>query len=349
MFIQQLINGLTLGSIYALFALGYTMVYGILLMINFAHSEIFMCGAFIGFWILTLLPVFGSLSIPYFIVLFVVAMLASGLLAVLVEKIAYRPLRKAPRLSPLISAIGVSIVLQNIVMLFVSNQSIAYPEKFTASQISVLGITLDTLQIFIFCLSLLLMVALTLFISKTKLGKTMRATAQNHAVAQLMGINTNSIITIVFLLGGGLGGIAGVLNGIYYGSVKYNMGFFPGIKAFTAAVLGGIGNIRGAMVGGIILGLLEAFSAGYISSENKDVITFVVLILLLIFKPTGIFGEDVTEKQNTRCLFDSYSSGFPADSAGVRKLLYCPCARAFRNLLYFVRGPQFYYRLHRAP
>jgi len=296
MFIQQLINGLTLGSIYALFALGYTMVYGILLMINFAHSEIFMIGAFLGFWVLSILPVFGSLSIPYFIVLFLIAMLGSGVLAVLVEKLAYRPLRHAPRLAPLISAIGVSLLLQNVMMLFVSNQSLAYPEKFSVKQIQIFGASVDSLQVFIFCFSLFLMAALNFFVSKTKLGKAMRATAQNQAVAQLMGINTNTIITIVFLIGGGLGGIAGVLNGMYYGSVKYNMGFFPGIKAFTAAVLGGIGNIRGAMVGGLILGVLEALSAGYISSENKDVITFVVLILLLIFKPTGIFGEDVSEK-----------------------------------------------------
>jgi branched-chain amino acid transport system permease protein len=296
MFIQQLINGLTLGSIYALMALGYTMVYGILLMINFAHSEIFMFGAYLGFWALSLFGVLHQLLPAYFVIVFVVAMLGAGLLAVTVEKIAYKPLRRAPRLAPLISAIGVSIFLQNLIMLLVSAQSQPYPERFAIKQLQFLGLRISSLQVFIFCLAIFLMVILSLFISKTKLGKAMRATAQNHIVSQLMGINVNNVISLTFLIGGGLGGVAGVLNGMYYGSIKYNMGFLPGIKAFTAAVLGGIGNIKGAMVGGFTLGVLEALSAGYISSENKDVIAFVLLILVLLFKPTGIFGEEVVEK-----------------------------------------------------
>jgi branched-chain amino acid transport system permease protein len=296
MFIQQLINGLTLGSIYALFALGYTMVYGILLMINFAHSEIFMIGAFCGFWVLAALPVMRYFSVPLFILVFAAAMLASGLIALLIERVAYRPLRRAPRLAPLISAIGVSIFLQNLVMLSVSAQSLPYPERFTVIQFNMYGIVINSLQIFIFLLSVVLMAALHFFISRTKLGKAMQATAQNHAVAQLMGINVNSIIALTFFIGGGLGGVAGVLNGLYYGSIKYNMGFLPGIKAFTAAVLGGIGNIKGAMAGGFMLGILEAFAAGYISSENKDVIAFAVLILVLMFRPGGLFGEQITEK-----------------------------------------------------
>ncbi|MEW6052116.1 MAG: branched-chain amino acid ABC transporter permease [Candidatus Zixiibacteriota bacterium] len=297
MFLQQLINGLTLGSIYALFALGYTMVYGVLLMINFAHSEIFMVGAYLGFWVLSLLPMLMAPSLPvYLMVIFVVAMLGTGALAVAVERSAYRPLRHAPRLAPLISAIGVSIFLQNLVMLTVGADSKPYPALFTGAPIEFGGIRLTSLQILIFGLAVVLMILLQLFITRTRLGTAMRAVAQNHIVSQLMGINTGNIIALTFFIGGGLGGVAGVLNGLYYGSIKYNMGFIPGIKAFTAAVLGGIGNVKGAMVGGFLLGVLEALAAGYISSEYKDVIAFVVLILVLFFRPTGIFGEAVTEK-----------------------------------------------------
>lgn len=297
MFIQQLINGLTLGSIYALFALGYTMVYGILLMINFAHSEIFMVGAYIGFWVLSALPLlFPQITPLYLIIVFILALVGTGVLAALMERMAYRPLRHAPRLAPLISAIGVSIFLQNLIMLTVGAESQSYPQTMELEQMEFGGIRLNTLQVFIFVLALSLMVVLQLFITRTKLGKAMRAVAQNHIVSQLMGINTNTIIAVTFFIGGGLGGVAGVLNGLYYGSIKYNMGFLPGIKAFTAAVLGGIGNIKGAMAGGFILGVFEALAAGYISSEYKDVIAFVVLILVLLFRPTGLFGEEVTEK-----------------------------------------------------
>jgi branched-chain amino acid transport system permease protein len=297
MFIQQIINGVTLGSIYALFALGYTMVYGVLLMINFAHSEIFMVGAYIGFFVLALLPtILPPVTAIYLVIVFLIALVGTGALAVGVERFAYRPLRRAPRLAPLISAIGVSIFLQNFVMLTAGAESRPYPETFAVLQIEFSGIRINTLQILIFGMAIVLMVVLHLFITRTKLGKAMRAVSQNHVVSQLMGINTNTIIAITFFIGGGLGGVAGVLNGLYYGSIKYNMGFLPGIKAFTAAVLGGIGNVKGAMAGGFILGILEALSAGYISSEYKDVIAFVVLILVLLFRPTGIFGEEVTEK-----------------------------------------------------
>ncbi len=297
MFFQQLVNGITLGSIYALFALGYTMVYGILLMINFAHSEIFMVGAYLGFWALTLLPACIQGWTPgYFTLVFAIAMMGAGLLAVTIERAAYRPLRRASRLAPLISAIGVSIFLQNLIQVTVSAQSQPYPDTFKISQHNILGVQVNSLQIFIFALAISAMVLLQIFITKTRLGKAMRATAQNHTVSQLMGINVNFIITITFLIGGALGGLAGVLNGMYYGSIKFNMGFFPGLKAFTAAVVGGIGNIKGAMVGGFLLGVIEALTVGYISSAYKDVILFAVLILVLIFRPTGIFGEAVTEK-----------------------------------------------------
>jgi branched-chain amino acid transport system permease protein len=297
MFFQQLVNGITLGSIYALFALGYTMVYGILLMINFAHSEIFMVGAYLGFWALSLLPVWVQGWTPgYFILVFAIAMMGAGLLAVTIERVAYRPLRRASRLAPLISAIGVSIFLQNLVQVTVSAQSQPYPDTFKISHYEFFGVQVNSLQIFIFALAISAMVLLQVFITKTRLGKAMRATAQNHTVSQLMGINVNFIITVTFLIGGALGGLAGVLNGMYYGSIKFNMGFFPGLKAFTAAVVGGIGNIKGAMVGGFLLGIIEALTVGYISSAYKDIILFAVLILVLIFRPTGIFGEEVTEK-----------------------------------------------------
>lgn len=297
MFFQQLVNGITLGSIYALFALGYTMVYGILLMINFAHSEIFMIGAYLGFWALSLLPVWVQGWTPgYFILVFAIAMMGAGLLAVTIERMAYRPLRRASRLAPLISAIGVSIFLQNLIQVTVSAQSQPYPDTFKISHYEFFGVQVNSLQIFIFALAISAMVLLQIFITKTRLGKAMRATAQNHTVSQLMGINVNFIITVTFLIGGALGGLAGVLNGMYYGSIKFNMGFFPGLKAFTAAVVGGIGNIKGAMVGGFLLGIIEALTVGYISSAYKDVILFAVLILVLIFRPSGIFGEEVTEK-----------------------------------------------------
>lgn len=299
MFFQQLINGITLGSIYALFALGYTMVYGILLMINFAHSEIFMVGAYIGFFALAIMPLAIQDIVPLNLSLvFVSSIVGAGLLAVLVERIAYRKLYGASRLTPLISAIGVSIFLQNIIQVGVSAQSqpYPYPQSSDIAHFDFLGIQVNSLQISIFLLAIGAMFALQLFVNRTKLGKAMRATAQNHTVSQLMGINVNLIITMTFLIGGALGGLAGVLNGMYYGSIKFNMGFFPGLKAFTAAVVGGIGNIKGAMVGGFLLGIIEAMSVGYISSAYKDVILFLVLILVLIFRPTGIMGEAVTEK-----------------------------------------------------
>jgi branched-chain amino acid transport system permease protein len=297
MILQQLINGLTLGSLYALVALGYTMVYGVLLMINFAHSEIFMSGAFVS------LIVFQKLSnlMPgwqAFVVGIIAAFLFCAFLAVAVERVAYRPLRRAARLTPLISAIGVSILLQNAVFLWISDQSLAFPQAFEVRHFSVFGADINTLQLLILSVSLALMVTLHVFVNKTRLGTAMRATAQDAATASLMGIPVNAIIVITFLVGGALGGVAGALNGMYYGSIKYNMGFVPGIKAFTAAVLGGIGNIPGAMWGGLILGVLESLAAGFIpnGSDWKDVIAFSVLLLILLFRPEGLFGRHVPEK-----------------------------------------------------
>ncbi|MEW6007873.1 MAG: branched-chain amino acid ABC transporter permease, partial [bacterium] len=225
---------------------------------------------------LTLLFFFHSSALS-----FLFSFLSCGLLGILIERSAYRPLRRSERLIPLISAIGVSIFLQNLVMLIASPESKPYPSMFPYFKI--LETNINSLQIFIIVLTIILMITLNLFIAKTRLGMAMRAVSQDRITSSLMGVNVNFIISLAFFIGGGLGGIAGFLNGLYYGSIKYNMGFIPGIKAFTAAVLGGIGNIKGAILGGYVLGILEAFCAGYISSENKDIFAFVVLILVLIF------------------------------------------------------------------
>lgn len=299
--IQQLLNGIVLGSIYALIALGYTMVYGILLMINFAHSEIFMAGAYAGaisLWTLQRASG-GSINLGGLLGAFGLTFLLSALLGVLIERIAYRPLRHAPRLSPLISAIGVSIVLQNAAMLMFGAQSTVFPAiAFLENKFIRVGahLQLSALQAIIILTSLLLMLFLHLYVNKTRLGRAMRATAQDREMAELMGVNTNYIIAFTFFIGAGLGGVAGMLNGMYYGSVRHNMGFIPGIKAFTAAVLGGIGNISGAMLGAYLLGIVEALASGYISSQYKDVFAFIILILVLIFKPSGILGKHTQEK-----------------------------------------------------
>ena len=298
MLIQQAINGLTLGSIYALVALGYTLVYGILLLINFAHSEVFMVGAYIGLGAVLLfaglLP--GSPAAAAVFAL-VFSMAATGVLGVVIEAVAYRPLRSAPRLAPLISALGVSIFLQNIMMLLFGAESKTFPDAMPVRVYTFAGgTTVSSLQLFIILTSIFLMLALNVFIRKTKLGKAMRATSQDLETSQLMGINVSAIISLTFFIGAGLGGAAGVLNGMYYGSIKYNMGFIPCIKAFTAAVLGGIGNVLGAMVGGFVLGILESLCAGYISSVYKDVFAFVILILVLIFRPEGLFGTRSADK-----------------------------------------------------
>lgn len=297
MFIQQLLNGITLGGIYALISLGYTMVYGVLLMINFAHSEIFMLGSFAGLSVLFLLtPLMRANIILSLIIVFFAAIIASGIVGVIVEKFAYRSLRKSGRLAPLISAIGISIVIQNLVMIIVSPQSLPFPEIFPSREFGMAGLYINSFQIFVILTSLFLMGTLHYFIQKTTLGYAIRAVSSDKETAALMGINTNNIVSLVFFIGGGLGGAAGVLVGIFYGSIKYNMGFIYGIKAFTASVLGGIGNIPGAMIGGLILGILESLGAGYISSTYKDVFAFVILIIVLIVKPTGLLGNKTQEK-----------------------------------------------------
>jgi branched-chain amino acid transport system permease protein len=298
MILQQLVNGLTLGSLYALIALGYTMVYGVLLMINFAHSEIFMGGAFASCLLLDSRWLQGNSPGTALLIAIIGGLITSALLAVLMERLAYRPLRRAGRLTPLISAIGVSIFLQNAAFLFISDQSLAYPQVFMIHHYQWAGVEVNSLQLVILGVAVGLMIALHLFVNKTRLGTAIRATAQDASTASLMGIPVNGIIALTFLIGGSLGGVAGALNGMYYGTIKYNMGFVPGLKAFTAAVLGGIGNIAGAMWGGFILGVLESLAAGLIpnGSEWKDVIAFTILIVVLLFRPEGLFGRHVPEK-----------------------------------------------------
>ena len=311
---QVLLDGLILGFMYALIALGYTMVYGVLEFINFAHSEIFILGAFIGVEILLGLQGAGVLeSLPWPLVLLLVlgaGMAASALLAVTVERVAYRPLRHAPRLIPLISAIGVSFFLQDLIRfvesLWRNAFNLVYPSIGALDHRFELTRTLDVSvkSLVVIVAALAMLGALHAIVNRTKVGTAMRAVAEDQAAASLMGVNINRIISLTFLIGGAMGGAAGVLFGIQYGLVNPYSGFIPGIKAFTAAVLGGIGNIPGAMAGGIVLGLLEAFAASYLSlltggnfgAEYKDIFAFSILILILIFRPRGLLGEVVRER-----------------------------------------------------
>ena len=303
---QQLINGLVLGSIYALVALGYTMVYGILELINFAHGEVTMFGAMICLAVIGALAGGGTGLDGVSIVLIglAVAVVACMALGFLIERVAYRPLRRAPRLAALITAIGVSIVLQNLAMLIWGKQYITFPPLLPIERYNVGGAVVSNLQIFIFALSCLLMIGLLALVKGTRFGRAMRATAQAQDIAGLMGINVNTIISLTFMIGAALAAVAGVMVSAYYGLAHYYMGFMLGLKAFTAAVLGGIGNIAGAMLGGLLLGVIESLGAGYIGtlthgflgSNYQDVFAFFVLILVLIFRPSGLLGERVVER-----------------------------------------------------
>ena len=313
-FPQVLLDGIILGFMYALIALGYTRVYGVLEFINFAHSEIFIVGAFVGVEILLSLRsagLFDGVPWPLLLLLILVAgMAVSGALAVTVERIAYRPLRTAPRLIPLISAIGVSFFLQDLIRLVESiwrNEfNLVYPTMDVLNHRFELTTTIDisVKSIVVIAAALLMLWVLHLLVNRTKIGTAIRAVAEDQAAASLMGIDVNRIISLTFLIGGAMGGAAGVLFGVQYGLINPYSGFIPGLKAFTAAVLGGIGNIPGAMIGGIVLGLLEAFAASYLSlltggafgAEYKDIFAFSVLILILIFRPKGLLGEVVRER-----------------------------------------------------
>jgi branched-chain amino acid transport system permease protein len=300
-FLQQIINGLTAGSVYALVALGYTMVYGIIGLINFAHGDVVMVGAMVATSIvLALVGHYGDVSaivaIGAALAVSIPVCMALGWTA---ERIAYRPLRRAPRLAALITAIGVSIIIQNVAMMFWGRNYLNFPQLAQPSVFQLGDARLSLLQIVIMLGSALIMAALLLLVHKTRLGMAMRATAQNREVAGLMGVNINTVISAAFLIGSALAAVAGVMITSYYGVAQYTMGFMLGLKAFTAAVLGGIGNLGGAMLGGLLLGLIEALGSGYVGnltngvfgSHYQDVFSFIVLVVVLIFRPSGLLGE----------------------------------------------------------
>jgi branched-chain amino acid transport system permease protein len=301
-FVQQLVNGITLGSVYALIALGYSMVYGILKLLNFAHGEVYMFGAFIGYFTLTALGGADSPALPVALVLFLMflaGMLGAGLLGVVIERFAYRPLRNAPRIAPLISAIGVSFFLQASALLLFSAQFRTYdtPQLIPFSTGIEWGpLRISLVRILVISSAVFLMIALTLLVSRTRLGKAMRATSYDREAAAMMGIDVDRVIVATFLIGSVLAGAAGVMVGLVFERVFHFMGFVAGLKGFTAAVIGGIGNIPGAMLGGLVIGLAESFTASYISSTFQNLIVFGILIAVMLVRPTGLLGSPVLSK-----------------------------------------------------
>ena len=305
-------NGVVLGSLYALIALGYTMVYGILKLLNFAHGDIYMVGAFLGYGVFTQLgaPLSPSVSIvPLLILTFLAGMLGAGMLGIVVERFAYRPLRNAPRIAPLISALGVSFFLENSVLLLTNGNRYNYsafelggdpntglPGTLFDPVFSVDGRPVTVVQVLVVSTSVGLMIALTLLVGRTRLGKAMRATAYDREAATMMGIDTDRVITSTFFIGSVLAGAAGVMFGLYIGETYHFMGFLAGLKAFTAAVVGGIGSIPGAMVGGVLIGLTEAYATGYVGGQWSDLVVFGILILFMLLRPTGIFGARAIQK-----------------------------------------------------
>ena len=323
-FLQQVINGLTAGSVYAVVALGYTMVYGIIQLINFAHGEVVMIGAMVAFTVINALVPYGLPPLAIVLIGTACAIPVCMVVGYAMERLAYRPLRHAPRLAPLITAIGVSIILQHLALLVWSRNVLAFPQIITSQTYMIGGAAISSVQIAILAICFGMMAALAILVYKTPLGTAMRATAQNPQVAGLMGVDINRVIAATFLIGAALGAVAGVLFGTYYGIAQYTMGSILGLKAFSAAVLGGIGNIPGAMLCGVLLGIVEALGAGYIvdltnlcaydtlapriadcagggnfvlfGSNYQDVFTFIVLILVLVFRPSGLLGERVGER-----------------------------------------------------
>lgn len=297
-FLQQLLNGLAVGGIYALVALGYTMVYGVLKLINFAHGDLFTIGAYLGLTLLVFASFASFFPLPLAILLvFVLVGLSVAAIGFLLERTAYRPLRRAGRLSAVVSALGASIFFQNAIMLIYEPRVYVFPDFLRPSfTVSLFGMTFPGIRLLIIGVSVLLMLALWAFIQKTRTGIAIQAVAIDQDAARLVGINVDRIISLVFLIGPGLGGIAGLMVGIYYGQIDFTMGWGYGLKAFIAAILGGIGNIPGAMLGGFLLGVIEALASGYISMAWKDAIAFCVLIVILILRPTGILGERTADK-----------------------------------------------------
>lgn len=305
-FIQQIINGLVLGSMYALVALGYTMVYGVLNLINFAHGDVLMIGAMVG---LTILNIVQSVApelpgIVKLCIAIVGAIPVCIIVNIIIERVAYRRLRNAPRLAPLITAIGVSILLQTFAMMIWGRSPIPFPQVMPSAPFDIAGALISPTQVMLLVLATASMVGLVLLVERTKMGRAMRATAENPRVAGLMGVDSNKVIVATFAIGAALAAVAGVMWGANYSSAQFAMGFIPGLKAFSAAVLGGIGNIYGAMVGGILLGLIEALGAGYIGdltggflgSHYQDIFAFIVLIIVLTLRPSGIMGERVADR-----------------------------------------------------
>lgn len=296
-FLQQLVNGLTVGSLYALVALGYTMVYGVMKLINFAHGDLVVFSAFIGLSIYTSIFGVGASSLAAIITVFMLTAVVIAFVGVLIERLAYRPLRHAPRLSAVVSALGAGLVIQNsIMLLWGPNMKIFPQELFPQDVWNINGVVFTFTQLVILVLSSVLMIGLYIFINKTKIGTAIRAVSIDQDAARLMGINVNQIILIIFVIGSILGAIAGLFIGIYYRGVTFNMGWMYGLNAFIAAIIGGIGSIPGAMIGGLLLGLFNAMISGYISTQWAETFTFILLIIILIFRPRGILGEVVAEK-----------------------------------------------------
>ena len=303
-FIQQIINGLVLGSMYALVALGYTMVYGIINLINFAHGEVLMVGALTSWTVVSLLADSGLPGWAMLLISLVCAIVVCSVLNFAIEKVAYRPLRNAPRLAPLITAMGVSLLLQTLAMIIWKPNPKPYPILLPSEPINLGGPVISVVQIMILVTTAVILVALLWLVNKTKLGRAMRATAENPRVAALMGVRPDMVISATFIIGAALAAVAGVMYLMYYGVISYQDGFIPGVKAFTAAVLGGIGNLAGAMVGGVLLGLIEALGAGYLGdltggllgSHYADIFAFVALILVLTLRPSGLLGERVADR-----------------------------------------------------
>jgi branched-chain amino acid transport system permease protein len=301
--VQQFQNFLTLGAIYALIALGYTMVYGIIELINFAHGDVFMVSAFVAMWIMTVplgladRPIEDPVRLAGVLLIVVVAtMVFMGLVGAIIERFAYRPLRHAPRLAPLITAIGVSFILQNLIQAIFSPSPIAVPQIFPRTKLDLLGGSIGVLNIFMVVVALLLMLALQLFVGRTRLGRAMRSTAQDREAAELMGVDINQTIAITFFIAAALAGAAGLIQGLYFGSIQFNLGFNAGLFAFTAAVLGGIGNTTGAAVGGFVIAFITVLAAQLGFSRWSEVAVFTVLILILVFRPSGILGQALGER-----------------------------------------------------
>jgi branched-chain amino acid transport system permease protein len=301
-FIQTLINGLTTGFLYALIALGYTMVYGVLKLLNFAHGDLYMVGAYIGYFVIQWFGGPTSVSIPVpllVVIMFVLAGGGAGVLGVLIERFAYRPLRDAPRIAPLITALGVSFILENSVLLLFGGFTRSYSTNSFisfSSGITIGSIDIDSVQITIVVVSVAMMYGLRRLVNRTTLGKSMRAVASDREAAEMLGIDVNRTIAYTFFIGSAMAGVAGVMSGLAFNQISNTIGFLAGLKAFTAAVVGGIGSIPGAMIGGLFIGICEAFAASYISTQYTDLIVFGILIATMLLRPTGIFGAPALQK-----------------------------------------------------